>query len=52
MKNAYKILARKPEGKRTVGRPRCGWKYNIRTNLSKIGGKSVKCIEIRFSIVA
>jgi hypothetical protein len=26
MRNAYKILAGKPEGKRPLGRPRSNWK--------------------------
>jgi hypothetical protein len=26
MRNAYKILIRKLEGKRPLGRPRCWWK--------------------------
>jgi len=30
MKNAYKILVQKPEGKRPLGRPKYKWKYNIR----------------------
>lgn len=29
VKNAYKILARKSEGPRSLGRPRCRLKYNI-----------------------
>jgi hypothetical protein len=38
-KNAYKILVRKPEGKRLCGRPRCRWENNIRTDLQETGGK-------------
>jgi hypothetical protein len=30
MRNAYKIFAGKPEGKRPLGRPSCGWDDNIR----------------------
>jgi hypothetical protein len=30
MRNAYKILVRKHEGKRTLGRPRHRWEDNIR----------------------
>jgi hypothetical protein len=29
-------LVGKPKGKRTLGRPRSRWKYNIRTNLREI----------------
>jgi hypothetical protein len=32
-RNAYKILMRKPNGKRTLGRPRLIWGYNIRMDL-------------------
>jgi len=27
---SYRVLVGKPEGKRTVGRPKCGWKNNIK----------------------
>jgi hypothetical protein len=37
MRNAYKILIRKPEGKRPLGRPRCRWEDNIRMDLREIG---------------
>jgi hypothetical protein len=30
---AYKILVRKPEGKRPIGRPGCRWVDNIKINL-------------------
>jgi hypothetical protein len=33
MRNAYKILVGKPEGKRPLGRPRRGWEDNIRIDL-------------------
>jgi hypothetical protein len=36
LKNAYRILAGKPEGKGTLGRPRGRWEDNIRTNLREI----------------
>jgi hypothetical protein len=35
--SAYKILVRKPVGKRSLGRPRCRWEDNIRTDLSEMG---------------
>jgi len=41
MRNAYKILAGKPEGKRPLGSPRCKWKDTIRMDLREIGRKSV-----------
>jgi hypothetical protein len=33
----YKVLVGKPEGKRPLGRPRCGWEDNIRNNLQEVG---------------
>jgi hypothetical protein len=35
--NAYGILVGKPEGKRPLGRPRCGWVNNIKMDLREIG---------------
>jgi hypothetical protein len=36
-RNAYRILAGKPEGKRPLGRPRCRWVDNIKINLREMG---------------
>jgi len=33
MRNAYKILFGKPEGKKLLGRPRCRWEDNIEMDL-------------------
>ena len=33
----YRVLVRKPEGKRTLGRPKRRWVDNIRMNLHKVG---------------
>jgi hypothetical protein len=38
MRNEYKILVGKPEGKRNLGRHRHGWE-DIRKDLREIGGK-------------
>jgi hypothetical protein len=35
--SAYRILVGKPEGKRPLGRPRCRWVDNSKTNLREIG---------------
>jgi hypothetical protein len=35
--DAYKILAGKREGKRTLGRPGCGWENNIKIYIKEIG---------------
>jgi hypothetical protein len=36
MRNAYKILVRKPEWKKPLGRPRHGWEDNIKMGLTEI----------------
>jgi hypothetical protein len=37
MKNAYIVLVGKPEGKKSHGRSKRRWEYNIRMNLREIG---------------
>ena len=29
-RNAYRVLARRPEGRRLLGRPRRRWEYNLK----------------------
>jgi hypothetical protein len=41
MRNAYRILVGKSEGKRPFGRPRNRWEDNIRTYLKEIGWEGV-----------
>jgi hypothetical protein len=36
-RNAYRILVGKPEGSRSLGRPRCRWADNIKMDLREIG---------------
>jgi hypothetical protein len=43
MRNAYKILARKREGKKPIGRPRRRWEDNIRMNVREMGGGGGRC---------
>jgi len=45
MRNVYKILVRKPEGKRPHGRPRCMWE-DIRMYLKDIVWEGVDCIHL------
>jgi len=40
-RNAYKILVRKPEGKRQFARPRHSLKDNIRMDRRKLGWEGV-----------
>jgi hypothetical protein len=36
-RNVYRLLVRKPEGKRPLGRPRRRWRDNIKIDLLEIG---------------
>jgi hypothetical protein len=36
-KNAYRLLVRKPGGKRPLGRPKRRWVDNIRMDLGEVG---------------
>jgi hypothetical protein len=45
-KGAYRVLVGKPEGKRPLGRPRCRWEDNIKTDLREIGSENVCCIHL------
>ena len=36
-RNAYRVLVRKPEGKRPLGRPRHRWEDNIKMDLREVG---------------
>jgi hypothetical protein len=46
MRNAYSILAGKPEGKRPSERPRLGWEDNIRMDLRKVWWECVDRIHL------
>jgi hypothetical protein len=41
MRNVYKILVGRPEGKGPLGRPRRKWEDSIRMDLGKIGWEGV-----------
>jgi hypothetical protein len=45
-RKAYKVLVRKPEGKRPLGRPRRRWDDMIRVVLREIGLGSVEWIQL------
>jgi hypothetical protein len=36
-RGAYRVLAGRREEKRTLGKPRCSWKDNIKMNFLKVG---------------
>jgi hypothetical protein len=41
MRNAYRILVGKHEGKRPLGRPRHRWEDNIKLDLREVGWEGV-----------
>jgi hypothetical protein len=45
-RNAYRILVGKPEGKRSVGRPRRRWVDNIKMGLREIGWDGMDSIDL------
>jgi hypothetical protein len=45
-RNAYRILAGKPEGKRPLGRPRRRWVDKIKMDLREIGWDGVHWIDL------
>jgi hypothetical protein len=42
----YRVLVGKPEGKRTLGRPRRRWDDNIKTDLQEVGCGDMDWIEL------
>ena len=36
-RGVYRVFVGKPEGKKPLGRPRCRWVDNIRTDLQEMG---------------
>jgi hypothetical protein len=45
-RNAYRILVGKPEGRRSLGRPRRRLEDNIKTNLGERGWRGTQCIDL------
>jgi hypothetical protein len=45
-RNAYRILAGQPEGKRPLGRPRRRWVNNIKMDLTEIGWDCMDWIDL------
>jgi hypothetical protein len=46
MRNAYRILAGKPEGRRPLGRPRRRWVGNIKMDLREIEWDGMDWIDL------
>ena len=42
----HKVLVEKPEGKRTLGRPRRRWEDNIKMDLEEVGRGCGDCMEL------
>jgi hypothetical protein len=45
-RNAYRILVGKPEGKRSLERPRCNFVDNIKMDLGELGWDGMDCIDL------
>jgi hypothetical protein len=45
-RNAYRNLVGKPEGRRPLGRPRCGWEDNIKMDLRDVGWGGMDWIDL------
>jgi hypothetical protein len=45
-RGVYRVLVRKSEGKRPLGRPKRRWKYNIKTYLQEVGCRDMDWIEL------
>jgi len=45
-KGLYRVLVRKPGGKRPLGRPRCRWEDNIKMDLQEMGCGDIYWIEL------
>ena len=45
-RGVYRVLVWKPEGKRTLGRPRRRWEDNIKMNLQEVGCGGMDWIEL------
>jgi hypothetical protein len=46
VRGVYGVLVGKPKEKRPLGRPRCRWEDNIKTDLQEVGFGSMEWIEL------
>jgi len=44
--DAYRVLVRKPEGKRPLGKPRRRWEDNIKMDLQEVGWRGMGWVEL------
>jgi hypothetical protein len=55
MRNSYKILARKPEGKSPLGRPKSRWGKNIEVDLTEVRyefGEWIRLVQNKIHLLA
>ena len=45
-RSVYRVLVGKPEGRSTLGRPRCRWKVNIKMDLQEVRRGNTDWIEV------
>jgi hypothetical protein len=45
-RGVYRVLVGRPESKRPLGRPRCGWRDNIKMDLREIGIDGANWIQL------
>ena len=45
-RNAYSVLAKKPQSRRPLGRPRRRWEDNIKMDLREVGFDPRDCIDL------
>ena len=45
-RGVHRVLVGKPEGKRSLGRPRRRWEDDIKTYLQEVGGGCGDCMEL------
>jgi hypothetical protein len=45
-RGVYRVLVRKPAGKRPLGRPKGRWEYNIKVDLHEVGCGGMDWIEL------
>ena len=45
-RGVYRVLVRKPEGKRLLGRPSCRWENNIKMDFQEVGCGGVDWIKL------
>ena len=45
-RSVYRVLVRKPEGKRSLGRPSCRWEDNTQMDLQEVGCGGMDWIDL------